>query len=184
MAYTFDEPQAGFLQIANVDTVGVTTASPVYSTGVFTTIPTPPAVLGTVIRAKDPAFGEGEFIMLKGVASTVVGSVVVWDGTTYLTTLCPVTANLARPVAIAMSACNTTTSFGWYQIGGTAVALKGTASIQPKVAIAVTTIGKIGNTATGKEIQGARSANAATLTTAITTIQLVLDRPHMQGRIT
>jgi hypothetical protein len=140
--------------------------------------------LGTIVKAFDPTFGEGEFIYLKGVASTKVGSVVIYDGTTYLTTLTAVTSNQARPVAIAMAANTLTSGYAWYQIGGTAVAAKGSASIQPKVTVGVATIGLIGNTLTGKEIQGARSANAATLTAAIGTIQLVINRPHMMGRVT
>jgi hypothetical protein len=35
--------------------------------------------LGTVINAVDPVYGGGEFIFLKGVASTVVGSLVTYD---------------------------------------------------------------------------------------------------------
>ncbi len=176
MTYVITEQYSDILPIANTDS-GFTTAG-------GTVIPTPPNALGTVVRGIDPTYGGGEFIFLQGVASTVVGTIVEYDGTTYATTLCPVTTNLARPIAVAMAACNTTASYGWYQIGGTAVALKGTASIQPKVAVAVTTIGKIGNTKTGLEIQSCRSANAATLTTAITSIPLILDRAHMQGRIT
>jgi hypothetical protein len=176
MTYVIVENTAAYLPIANTDSG--------FSDAGGTTIVTPPNRLGAVVRANDPTYGGGEFIFLQGVASTVVGSVVEYDGTTYATTLCPATANLARPIAVAMAACNTTTLYGWYQIGGTAVALKGTASIQPKVAVAVTTTGKIGNTATGKEIESCRSANAATLTSAITSITLILDRPHMQGRIT
>lgn len=177
MAYTFDEPRIGVLQIANTD-AGYTTAN-----GTALAIPTPPATLGTVVRGFDPTYGEGEFIMLKGVASTVVGSVVVWDGSTYQTALCPATSNLARPIAISMAA-TTAALYGWYQIGGTAVAAKGTARIQPLVAVGVATAGKIGNTLTGKEIEGARSANAATALTAATTVLVVLDRPAMQGRVT
>jgi len=51
MAYTFDEPKAGLLQIANTDT-GVTMANG------SSAIPTPPAVLGMVCRAFDPTYGE------------------------------------------------------------------------------------------------------------------------------
>ncbi len=178
MAYTFDEKDIGLLPVGVIDT-GYSTAN-----GTANAIPTPPNVLGSVKRAFDPTYGEGEFIMLKGVASTKVGSVVVYDGTTYLTTLAATTKNQARPIAISMTANTLTSGFAWYQIGGTAVAAKGTASIQPKVTVAVTTTGLIGNTNSGIELQGARSANAATLTAAITTITLIIDRPHMQGRIT
>jgi hypothetical protein len=56
--------------------------------------------LGKIVRAIDPTYGEGEFIYLLGVASTVVGSVVTYDGAstgtpTYQTALAPSTANLA-----------------------------------------------------------------------------------------
>jgi hypothetical protein len=35
--------------------------------------------LGLVIQGRDPTLGVGEFIYLKGVASTVVGSIVNYD---------------------------------------------------------------------------------------------------------
>ncbi len=177
MAYTPDEPRIGLLPIAVLD-VGYTTAN-----GTALAIPTPPTTLGSVIRAFDPTFGEGEFICLKGVANTIVGSVVTWDGTTYQTTLAATTQFQGRPIAVAMSAC-LAVNYGWYQIGGTAVAAKGTARIQPKVAIGVTTTGLIGNVNSGIQVLGARSANAATVLTATTTVNVVLDRPHLQGRIT
>jgi hypothetical protein len=77
--------------------------------------------LGTRRRSRSILiYGGGEFIYLKGVASTVVGSLVTYDGAssgtpTYQTVLCPSTANLAQPVAVAMSA-NVANQFGWYQI--------------------------------------------------------------------
>lgn len=176
MSYVINENYAAYTPIANTDAGYVTAGG--------TTIPTPPCTLGTVVRANDPTYGEGEFVFLKGVANTVVGSVVIYDGTTYLTTLCATTKNQARPIAIAMSANATTATYGWYQIGGTAVAVKGTGTVTAKATVAVTTTGKIGATNSGIEIQGARGANTTTLTAAITTIPLILDRPHMQGRIT
>ena len=76
----------------------------------------PPAVVWTVeclkfalgfvlvYKATDAInFAQGEFVMLAGVASTVVGSVVVYDSATYKTTLAPVGSNLPRAVAIAMA---------------------------------------------------------------------------------
>jgi hypothetical protein len=177
MAYTFDDNKAGLLQIANTD-AGVTMANGTSA------IPTPPAVLGQVERAFDPTYGAGEFILLVGVANTAVGSLVTYDGTTYQTTLAATTANQARPVAVAMSA-NGAGSFGWYQIEGTAVVAKTTtAKVSPTVAIGVVSTGKIGASASGKEILGARSANAATVASATTTVNVVINRPHLQGRIT
>src|SRR6185312_15318133 len=37
---------------------------------------------GFIVEAQDPTFGGGEFIYLKGVASTVVGSMVTYDRST------------------------------------------------------------------------------------------------------
>jgi hypothetical protein len=177
MAYTFDDNKSGLLQIAVTD-AGITTANGTVA------IPTPPAVLGQIERAFDPTYGAGEFILLVGVASTAVGSLVTYDGTTYQTTLCATTSNQARPVAVAMSA-NGAGSFGWYQIEGTAVVTKTTgAKVNPTVAIGVVSTGKVGASASGKEILGARSANAATVASATTTVNVVVNRPHLQGRIT
>jgi hypothetical protein len=77
---------------------------------------TPP--LGTIVSAVDPTYGTGEFIFLKGVASTVVGSLVTYDQTLATTTLAPATGGNG-PVAVAMSA-NVASQYGWYQIAGAA----------------------------------------------------------------
>jgi hypothetical protein len=74
--------------------------------------------LGSIVAAVDPTYGAGEFIYLKGVASTAVGSWVTYnmdDGSTAL-----LAANAIGPVAIAMSA-NVASQYGWYQIQGKAV---------------------------------------------------------------
>ena len=177
MAYTFDDNKAGLLQIANTDS-GVTMANGTSA------IPTPPAVLGQVERAFDPTYGAGEFILLVGVASTAIGSLVTYDGTTYQTTLAAVTSNQARPVAVAMSA-NTAGLFGWYQIEGTAVVSKSSSSnFAATVALGIKSVGKVGATSSGKEILGARTANAATVASATTTVTVVMNRPHLQGRVT
>ena len=178
MAYTFDDYKAGLLQIANIDT-GITTANGTAA------IPTPPNVLGSVIRAFDPTYGEGEFIMLVGVASTVVGSLVTYNTTTYQTALSPNTANLAQPVAVAMSA-NTAGTFGWYQIEGLAVVKKTAVAVNAGVAVyqSATTGRVMPTAASGKQILGARSANLATVASTVSTIIVSINRPHMQGATT
>ena len=78
--------------------------------------------LGMTVRAKDnatTAYGVGTFIYLKGVASTVLGSVVTYNADDMSTTLA--TANAIGPVATSMS-INVASSFGWYQIHGKGVA--------------------------------------------------------------
>lgn len=77
--------------------------------------------LGDRFKCSDDTYGPGEFIYLAGVASTAVGSWVTYnqdDGTTAL-----LAANAIGPVAIAMSANTSATSYGWYQIYGKAVGL-------------------------------------------------------------
>lgn len=74
--------------------------------------------LGTIVVAKDSTYGAGEFIYLKGVASTEVGSWVTYNADDFSTTL--LAANAIGPVAIAMSA-NVANQYGWYQIQGKAV---------------------------------------------------------------
>lgn len=77
--------------------------------------------LGFIVQAVDRgtnANGAGEFIYLKGVASTEAGSWVTYnldDGSTAL-----LVADAIGPVAIAMSA-NVASQYGWYQISGKAV---------------------------------------------------------------
>ena len=140
--------------------------------------------LGTIITGTDPTYGEGEFIYLLGVASTVVGSPVTFDALTYQTTLAAVGTNLPRRVAFAMSA-NVASSYGWYQISGMAIASK-SASIccVAGAAVAVKTTGLISKTGSGKEISGALCAATASAATGRTTVLLSIDRPHLQGRIT
>lgn len=77
--------------------------------------------LGTIIRAADATRGGGEFIYLKGVTSTAVGSWVTYSADDYTTTL--LAPNAKGPVAVAMSACDASTKYGWYQISGKASAL-------------------------------------------------------------
>lgn len=101
MAYVIQENSTGWTPIATTDT---TARHP----------------LGTIVRAYDPTYGSGEFIYLKGVASTAIGSWATYnldDGGTAL-----LAANAIGPVGIAMSA-NVANQYGWYQISGKAVGL-------------------------------------------------------------
>jgi hypothetical protein len=89
--------------------------------------------LGTIVTAFDETYGSGEFIYLKGVASTVVGSAVTYnleDGTTTL-----LAADAIGPVGFAMSVTDAATDFGWYQISGVAVAKSDTVADDANVYI-------------------------------------------------
>lgn len=143
--------------------------------------------IGKVIQAYDnttSGYGNAEFMYLNGVASTVVGSLVTYNQVTGVTALCPSTANLAQPLAVAMSA-NVAAQWGWYQIGGVATIKKTAVKINPNVALFISaTTGRVFPTATtGKAVLGARSANATTIASATSTIDAIIDRPHAQGQI-
>lgn len=77
--------------------------------------------LGTVAKATDPDKGEIEVIYLKGVASTVVGSLVEINGD-HSTTLS--SAASKGPLAVAMS-INVANQFGWYAVRGRVAAVMG-----------------------------------------------------------
>jgi hypothetical protein len=139
--------------------------------------------VGTVVTANDPTYGGGEFIYLLGVANTAVGSVVTYNTSSGTTTLAPAGTNKPQPVAVAMSA-NVASQWGWYQIGGVAVVAKAaTVSLAAGVAVGVQSTGVINASASGKEVEGALVAAVASAATGRTTVQVVINRPAMQGRV-
>jgi hypothetical protein len=78
--------------------------------------------LGRTIQARDMAstdYGMGQFIYLKGLDATAVGSVVTFNSSSFQTALA--VANAKGQIAFAMSAC-VTGEYGWYQIYGKCVA--------------------------------------------------------------
>lgn len=162
MAYYVSSARAGSQPIATTDTVQN-------------------HPLGTRVFARDPTYGEGEFIYLLGVISTIVGSLVTYDATTYQTALSTHVKEQARPVAVAMSA-NVAAQYGWYQIAGLAVIKKTAVVLAPQVTLALSaTVGRVkGTSTTGMQIAGMRSANLATISGAVSTITALMERPHVQ----
>lgn len=149
------------------------------------TVTTAQHPLGTVIKAVDSTYGEGEFIYLKGVASTTVGSIVHYNTTSYQTALGYAGENVPSPLAIAMSA-NVASQYGWYQISGIAVASKAcTVSFAAKAKVAVgSSSGLAVASLSGQEILGAFVSAVASATAGRTTVALVVNRPCQQGRVT
>ena len=143
--------------------------------------------LGQLCRATDPTYGQGEFIYLLGVGSTVVGSLVKYNATSYLTELLTVAngKNKGVPVAVAMSA-NVASSYGWYQIEGNAVIKKTTVAATPQVPIFISaTAGRMKVlAAAGQQILGAQTANLTTVVTTTSTVVVTINRPFTQGQIT
>jgi len=94
---------------------GIIGAQPIATTSTVQNHP-----FGQIVRAIDPTLGAGEFIYLKGVANTVVGSWVTYRSDDWTTAL--VVPDVIGPVAVAMSINDATTDYGWYQIQGKASA--------------------------------------------------------------
>jgi hypothetical protein len=172
MAFKITEPRIGVPGITSITSVA--SAGLINSTDVL---------VGTIVRADDPTYGGGEFVYLCGVGSLTVGNLVTYNQLTGLTTLAPSTANLAQPVAVSMAANTSTTALGWYQIAGEAVIKKTAIKINPNVPIYLSgTAGRVMSTAaSGKQILGARTNNAATVASATSTISVLINRPHAQG---
>lgn len=131
-----------------------------------TTVDTTQAV-PVLTRARDSA--GGEWIYLKGVASTVEGSWVTYDelGITAL-----LAANAKGPVAVA-GAATVASTWGWYQIFGKASAQLAANTADNAVLGRETTDGFAGDgRAAGDEIIGAISRGSTAGATALTTVQI------------
>lgn len=134
----------------------------------------------TRVRAVDPTYGPGEFIYLKGVATTAVGSWVTFnedDGTTAL-----LAANAIGPVAVAMSA-NVANQYGWYQISGKAVGKALAAFADNANVYATATAGSVDDAVVaGDRVKGAVGASAiGTPSAGLAEIELA--RPFMDDGV-
>lgn len=114
--------------------------------------------LGTIVTAEDPTYGSGEFIYLQGVASTAVGSWVLYNPDNFSTSLA--TANDKGSIAVAMSA-NVASSYGWYQIKGKAVGKALTGFVDNADPYLTSTAGSLDDAVvTGDYVHGAKGASA------------------------
>ena len=137
--------------------------------------------LGTIVKAIDPVFGEGEFIYLIGVASTTIGAIVSYDVATtlkYQTALLTSAIAQAEPIAIAMSA-NLAGDFGWYQIAGLAVVSKLLATSLVARSTIQALAGEAILSVTSKIISNATTALVASANTSdnVLTVQVMINRP-------
>lgn len=114
--------------------------------------------LGTIVTAKDPTYGVGEFIYLQGVASTAVGTVVHYNADDFSTTRA--VADGIGPVAVAMSA-NVANQYGWYQISGKAVAKVATGFADNAAVYLTSTAGTVDDAVVaGDAVYNAKGASA------------------------
>ena len=118
-------------------------------------------VLGTIVQANDvasTAYGAGEFIYLKGVASTVLGSFVTYNADDNSTAL--LAANAIGPAAVSMS-INVASQYGWYQISGKAVGKAKASYADNGLVYATSTAGSIDDAVVaGDRVKLAKGASA------------------------
>lgn len=132
--------------------------------------------LGTIIRARDPTYGEGEFIYLKGIASTVAGSIVQYNDS-FTTALNTTALAEPKPLAVAVGAC-VASRYGWYQISGIAYVSKSGSLCLLKGAHFGVTAGAAVAVATGSITQGACVAiHASVVSPAEAFVYCMLNRP-------
>lgn len=141
---------------------------------------------GTIVAAKDPTYGFGEFIYLQGVTGNFAGALVTYvtsTGVVVLSTTSGVVAGGA-PMAVSMSAA-TAVQFGWYQIAGDAIVLKTAVKFDPASGQRVYlsgTAGRIMQTSVaGRQIIGARFAATATVTSTTSSAIITLNRPSQKS---
>ena len=141
--------------------------------------------LGKIVRAKHATYGEGEFIYLKGIASTVAYDLVTYGLAGGLTTRAPSSGfNLSDPVAVAQSA-NVASQYGWYQIEGDALINKPAVKALPSsnVYLSGTTARVRTSAYSGRQVLGAKIQGTTTITTTTSTVVVTLNRPHLQGKV-
>ncbi len=186
MAYINTTPRAGI-----PDIIGVQKAP--YSIGI-TGLPTSPleTFLGQIVTGCDNAAtinAGGEFIYLAVATSTAIplGTIVVWDASNYRATAMPTSSgNTARPVAVAINAITSDANnvqYAWFQIQGRAAVLKTAVTVPTNSRLFISgTAGRFHLAASaGKTIVGARTANAASVTSTTSTVLVDLYRPVLQG---
>tara|TARA_R110000765_G_C18654156_1_gene575932 strand:+ start:119 stop:610 length:492 start_codon:yes stop_codon:yes gene_type:complete len=126
--------------------------------GIATTSTSQEQDLGSIVQAWDSTYLTGEFIYLKGVASTVVGSFVTYNLKDCTTAL--LAANAIGPVAVSMS-INVASSYGWYQISGTAVGKAKTGFADNAAVYGTSTAGSIDDAVVaGDRVHNAKGASA------------------------
>ena len=144
------------------------------------------APIGTVAWFKDPNYGPAEFIYLLGVANTVAGDAVSYNGTTGATTRAAAGAGIPWTIAFA-TAATVASTWGWYQISGRTIANKTkTVSFAAGIAVGISTEALISASSSLKELLNAWVAIVASATTTTNNggkIVLNINRPHLQGRI-
>lgn len=139
-----------------------------------------PVPFGTVVEAWDETYGAGEFIYLKGVASTAVGSWVLYNPDDFSTSL--LAANDIGSVAVSMGATVATYS-GWYQIKGKAVGKALAGFVDNANVYSTATAGSVDDTVVaGDRVKNAKGASAVD-TPSAGLAEFEIDRPFVDDAL-
>ena len=140
---------------------------------------------GTIVRAKDvgsTAYGEGEFIYVKGVASGATKAWAGYNSKTGATTLA--VADGIYPLGVMMSTLDATTDFGWLQIRGRAIGKALTAYADNGQPYLTSTAGSVDDASViGDVIHNAIGRNGGTHTVGDLAGEFELNRPYCENRV-
>ena len=124
--------------------------------------------LGTLMTPIDPYWGGGEVIRLRVPANTTAiptGGVAIYNNA-FTYAICPNTANLGQPLAVAVNAVPLNAGFdqyAWFYVSGTFPALSN-ASVAANTAVGIAAAGQLGANSAGKQVLNGRVQVAATTT--------------------
>lgn len=127
---------------------------------------------GTLVNVVDPYWGGRELIYcyaggtIAQFATVVITPTLASGKMRYVATEVPNTANLGRPVGVALVGASSG-QYIWVAVSGLVPAKSG-ASVAADTAIGITAAGTLGAIASGKQLVNARSILAATTTVAKT----------------
>lgn len=140
--------------------------------------------LGTEIQVTDPTYGAGKARFVKHSVTCTANQMVHFDQVNGTTALTPNTANTARPFGVALAAA-TPSKYGWVLVEGCVPIKKTAVAVSPSVSLyqSATTGRCMPTTASGKQLLGVRSVNAASVTATTSTVVCQISRPHIQGRV-
>lgn len=187
MAYSMVSPVIGVPDVANV-----ATAAGLGDPAGITSLPSVilEAKLGEIRDAQDATLGNAKFIYLAVPTSTTitVGLLYQWDKN-YKVVLVPAggtSKNTGVAVAVAYTAVTSNASsvqYAWFLIQGQVAVLKTAVAVAPQSPVYISaTAGRVKVlSSAGQTILGARSQNAATVTSTTSTVTVYLNFSALEG---
>ena len=140
---------------------------------------------GTIVRARDigsTAYGEGEFIYVKGVANGATKAWAGYNSKTGATTLAVADGNY--PLGVMVSTLDATTDFGWLQIRGRGIGKCLTSFADNGVVYLTSTAGSIDDASViGDVVHNAIGRNGGTVTVGDLAGEFELNRPYSENRV-